>query len=81
MLQAECEWQLLKEQFPWKQKFREKKIVGEILSTLGSLGCNLCVNIQFTFSRFQRFPKNLGYVSDEQGQHLYQDIKVMVNIF
>lgn len=57
----------------------QRDIAGEILSTSESLRCNQCVNIQFFFSCLKHFPKNL-VVSDEQGQRLHQDIKVLDNI-
>ena len=41
------------------------------------LGCNVSIKFHFLFGHLDRFPYNLGNVSDEQGERFHQDIKVM----
>ena len=37
----------------------------------------MSIKVHFLHSHLNRFPENLGDVSDEQGERLHQDIKVM----
>lgn len=41
------------------------------------LGCNMSIKMHFLNSHLELFPKNLGDVSDEQGERFHQDIKTM----
>lgn len=36
---------------------------------------NMCIKVHFLYSHLDRFPKNLGAVSDEQGERFHQDLK------
>ena len=47
------------------------------LDKLHKLGINMSIKVHFLFSHLDRFPENLGAVSDEQGERFHQDIKVM----
>jgi hypothetical protein len=38
------------------------------------MGCNMSLKICFLDSHLDVFPENLGTVSDEHGEHFYQDI-------
>ena len=51
------------------------ELVNDILNKLHKLNINMKVN--FLFSPLERFPENLGAVSDEQGERFHQDIKFM----
>ena len=52
-------------------------LVTNLLSTFHSLGCNMSVKLHFLYSQFDRFPENLGTVSDEQGDRFHQDLKTI----
>ena len=41
------------------------------------MGCNMSIKVHFLFNHVERFPDNLGDVSDEQGERFHQDIKIM----
>jgi hypothetical protein len=41
------------------------------------LGCLMCLKIHFLNSHLDYFPKNLGAVSEEQGECFHQDVKEM----
>ena len=41
------------------------------------LGMNMSIKVHFLHSHLDQFPKNLGDVSDEQGEGFRQDIKTM----
>ena len=45
------------------------------LMCLHELGCNMIIKVHFLHSHLDRFPENLGDVSDEQGERFHQDIK------
>lgn len=42
-----------------------------------SLGCKMSIMLHYLHSHLSDFPGNLGDVSEEQGERLHQDIKVM----
>ena len=52
-------------------------LVNDLLDKLHKLGINMSIKVHFLFSHLDRFPENLGAVSDEQGERFHQDIKVM----
>lgn len=52
-------------------------VVEKMLNSFHNLNCNMSIKVHFLFSQLQRFPDNLGDVSDEQGERFHQDIKVM----
>ena len=39
----------------------------------------MSIKVHFLHAHLDRFPENLGDVSDEQGERFHQDIKVMEN--
>ncbi|GBN72113.1 hypothetical protein AVEN_106987-1, partial [Araneus ventricosus] len=41
------------------------------------LGCHMSIKLHFLHRKLADFPKNLGAVSDEQGERFHQDLKVM----
>jgi len=41
------------------------------------MGCNVSLTTHVLESHFDFFPKNLGEVSEEQGERFHQDILVM----
>jgi hypothetical protein len=48
-----------------------------MLENFHILGCNMSLKMHFLFSHSNLFPKNLGAVSEEQGERFHQDIKEM----
>ena len=52
-------------------------IVAEFLSTLQGMGANVSIKPYFLYSHLDRFPENLGDLSDEQGERFHQDISQM----
>ena len=53
------------------------QIVEDMLSKFQSLGAKMNIKIHYLFSHLDRFPENLGELSEEQGERFHQDIKVM----
>ena len=49
----------------------------ELLSSFQDLECRMRIKVRFLKSHLDTFPENLGYLSDEQGECLHKDIKVM----
>ena len=49
-------------------------LVGNMLSAFRHLGCKMSIKVHFLFSYLDKFPDNLGAVSDEQGERFYQDL-------
>jgi hypothetical protein len=54
-----------------------ENIVRILFKNVHILGCNMSLKVNFLFSHLNLFPKNLGAVSEEQGERLDQDIKQM----
>ncbi len=54
-----------------------KKIVEELLVSLRDLGCRMSIKIHYLHSHLDKFPANLGDVSEGQGERFHQDIKTM----
>lgn len=52
-----------------------KKIVSDMVSNFGELGCLMNLKLHFLDSHIDEFPKNLGDFSEEQGERFHQDIK------
>lgn len=52
-------------------------LVENLLRNYRNLGCRMSLKIHFLHSHLDFFPKNLGEVSDEQGERFHQDIRVM----
>jgi len=50
-------------------------IVEDMLENYKKIGCRMSVKLHFLLSHLDFFPKNLGVVSEEQGERFYQDIK------
>ena len=49
-------------------------LVGNMLSAFRDLGCKMSIKVHFLFSHLDKFPDNLGAVSDEQGELFHQDL-------
>ena len=53
-----------------------KDIVQKLLDNFQALGINMSIKVHFLHSHLDRFPENLGDVSDEQGEWFPQGIKL-----
>lgn len=53
------------------------ELVKHMLSAFQNHGCNMSVKVHFLHSHLDYFLKNLGAVSEEQGERFHQDIKTM----
>ena len=52
-------------------------LVNDMLEKFKRLNVHMSIKIHFLFSHMDRFPENLGAVSDEQGERFHQDIKTV----
>ena len=53
--------------------------VKNLLNAYEEMKCRMSLKIHFLHSHLDFFPKNLGSVSDEQGERFHQDIQTMEN--
>lgn len=53
------------------------ELVNNMLTAFRNLGCNMSIKMHYLFSHMNRFPENLGSMSDEQGERFHQDMKEM----
>ena len=53
------------------------ELVNNILAAFRKLGCKMSVKIHYLFSHMNRFPENLGSMSDAQGEIFHPDLKEM----
>lgn len=54
-----------------------QELVKAMLNDFQALGTRMSIKIHYLFSHLDRFPENLGDVSEEQGERFHQDIKTM----
>ena len=57
-----------------KRAGNHEDLVGNMLSAFRHLGCKMGIKVHFLFSHLNKFPDNLGAVSDEQGERFHQDL-------
>lgn len=60
-----------------KKAHNYEDLVTNMLLAYRDLGCNMSVKLHFLHSHLDRFPENLGAVSDEQGERFHQDLMTM----
>ena len=53
------------------------ELVNNMLSSFKDLGSNMSIKVYYLHSHLDHFPKNLGDLSEEQGERFHQDIRVM----
>ena len=69
---------LVMKNFHGKNKARNyAEFVNNMLTAFRNLGYNMSVRMHYLFSNMDRFPENLGSMSDEQGERFHQDLKKM----
>lgn len=52
-------------------------LVNRMLLAFRDLGCNMSIKLHFLNSHLDKFPENLGALSDEQGERFHQDLMMM----
>ena len=58
-----------------KKASNYKELVANLLSSFEDIGAKMSIKVHFLRSHLDRFPENLGALSDEQGERFHQDIK------
>lgn len=53
------------------------ELVTNMITAYRNLGCNMSIKMHYLFSHMDRFPENLGAMSDEQGERFHQDMREM----
>ncbi|ESO01734.1 hypothetical protein HELRODRAFT_174719 [Helobdella robusta] len=53
------------------------ELVNNMVTAFKKLGCNMSIKLHYLFSHMDRFPENLGSMSDEQGEGFHQEMKEM----
>ena len=51
-----------------------ENLVSNMLSAFHHLGCKMSIKVHFLYSHFDKFPENVGSVSDEQRERFHQDL-------
>ena len=57
-----------------KKTGNHEDLVGNMLLAFHDLGCKISIKMHFLFSHLEKFPDNLGDVSDEQGERFHQTL-------
>lgn len=52
-------------------------LVSSMIEAFQKLGCLMSIKMHFLFSHMEKFPENLGAMSDEQGERFHQDMRQM----
>jgi hypothetical protein len=60
-----------------KQADNYARLVQDMLFHFNRLGCNMSVKVNYLHSHLDRFPENVGDLSEELGERFHQDIKTM----
>ena len=63
---------VMKNFFAHKKAGIHKDLIGNMLSAFHDLGCKMSIKVHCLFSHLDKFPDNLGAVSDEQEERFYQ---------
>jgi hypothetical protein len=75
-----CAWSsfvLVVKNFLGNKKADYTQLVEDMLFHFNRLGCNMSVKVHYLHSHLNRFPENLGDLSEEQGERFHQDMKTM----
>jgi len=70
-------WKLSRIFWEIEKAINYKGIVAKLLSTLQDKDASMSIKLHFLYSHLDRFPENLGDLSDEQGEQFHQDISEM----
>ena len=52
-----------------------EELIANMLYAFKNLESNMSIKMHYLFSHMDRFPENLGAMSDEQGERFHQDLK------
>jgi len=58
-----------------KKSPQYEKIIAKMVEDFKNLGCLMNLKIHFLHSHLDKFPKNLGDFSEEQGEHFHKDME------
>ncbi|QQP48991.1 Uncharacterized protein FKW44_009491, partial [Caligus rogercresseyi] len=53
------------------------RLISAMIEAFQKLGCLMSIKMHFLFSHMEKFPENLGAMSDEQGKRFHQDMRQM----
>lgn len=71
-------WRQSRKNFSGNRKTEKyNEIVAKLLKNLHDMGANMSIKLHFLYNHIDRFPENLGDLSDEQGERFHQDISKM----
>ncbi|QQP39277.1 Uncharacterized protein FKW44_020105, partial [Caligus rogercresseyi] len=51
------------------------RLISTMIEAFQNLGCLMSIKMHFLFSHMEKFPENLGAMSDEQGERFHQDMR------
>ena len=68
---------VVKNFFGNKKASNYKELVANLLSSFEDIGAKMSIKVHFLHSYLDRFPENLGTLSDKQGERFHQDVKEM----
>ncbi|QQP51420.1 Uncharacterized protein FKW44_012777, partial [Caligus rogercresseyi] len=51
------------------------RLISTMIEAFQKLGCLMSIKMHFLFSHMEKFPENLGAMSDEQGERFHQDMR------
>ena len=60
-----------------KKAANHATFINSMIKNFQNLGCLMSIKMHFLFSHMEKFPENLGAVSDEQGERFHQDMRQM----
>lgn len=62
---------VIKEFLGSKKASNNRELVSNLLKILHDIGANMSIKLHFLHSHLERFPENLGDLSDEQGERFH----------
>ena len=75
---AWCAYTLVVQNFLGNHKAENyTDLVRNMLSSFKDLGCRMSIKVHYLHSHLNRFPENLGDLSEEQGERFHQDLRTM----
>ncbi|KYN03872.1 hypothetical protein ALC62_05277 [Cyphomyrmex costatus] len=60
-----------------KKSENYKDLVQNMLQNFQKLGTNMSIKVHYLHMHLDRFPENLGDLSEEQGERFHQDTRIM----
>ncbi|QQP52525.1 Uncharacterized protein FKW44_004703, partial [Caligus rogercresseyi] len=54
---------------------KPRRLISTMIEAFQKLGCLMSIKMHFLFSHMEKFPENLGAMSDEQGERFHQDMR------